>query len=132
MAEVLALASLIVGIFAVAALLAARAREVRATARIEDLERRVEEIAAHVGMPAAAPVARAATHSQAAAPAPEEDLVALYLAGRKIEAIKGYRLETGLGLAEAKEAIERAAAHSAERGAADDPEPPAGAGKLIV
>ena len=107
MAEVLAFASLLVGIFAVAALLAARAREVRATARMEDLEARVGRIAAHVGIPEDTRAARSVASVLAK---PSAEAVALYAAGQKIDAIRRYRAESGADLSDAKEDLERAAA----------------------
>ena len=39
-------------------------------------------------------------------PLPSDEVLALLAAGRKIDAIKRHRLETGAGLAEAKQAVE--------------------------
>jgi ribosomal protein L7/L12 len=56
----------------------------------------------------------------AAAPATEADLASLVRQGQKIEAIKRFRAQTGVGLAEAKAAVE-----AIERG--EKPPPAAGA-----
>jgi len=105
MAEVLAFASLIVGIFAVSALFAARAREVRATTRIDDLESQVAQIAAQVGLPADS-VAVLRAVSALTKPSPES--IALFADGRKIDEIKLHRAESGAGLSEAKASLEKA------------------------
>jgi hypothetical protein len=114
MAEAIAFASLIVGISAVAALLAARTREVRASARIEDLEVRVARIAALVGLPADAIDVRRAGP---ALPKPSPESIALFAAGRKIDAIRVYRAESGADLSEAKASLEMAAREAAAGGA---------------
>jgi ribosomal protein L7/L12 len=109
MAEILAIVSLVVGVFAVSALVAARAREVRARGRIDDLEARVDRIAAHVGLAEEGAGAARLAPSVPASLAPPADIVALYAAGRKIEAIKLYRATTGLDLGGAKAALEKGA-----------------------
>jgi ribosomal protein L7/L12 len=130
MAEVLAFASLILGIFAVSALLAARAREVRATARIEDLESQVAQIAAHLGIPAGALSARPAAPAPAG---PSAEAVALFAAGKKIEAIKLFRTESGADLGDAKAGLEKAVL-AADAGASEPAsDAPAGpGGRLII
>jgi ribosomal protein L7/L12 len=128
MAEVLAFASLIVGIFAVAALLAARAREVRAASRIDDLESQVAQIAAHLGIPAETLSARPAAPALAK---PSPEAVGLFAAGRKIDAIKLYRTESGADLSDAKAGLEKAVRAAAAGDPAADV-PPGPGGKLIV
>jgi ribosomal protein L7/L12 len=105
-AENFAVVSLVVSAFAVSTLLAARTREVHANARVADLEERVEMIAAHVGLPGPVHQARVADPSP---PAPPAEAVALFAAGKEIEAIKRYRLESGAGLADAQATLERVA-----------------------
>jgi hypothetical protein len=65
----------------------------RLESRLNDLERRLDAIAGHLGM---------------RSPADDyPEVVGLLRAGRKIEAIKVYREKTGAGLARAKEEVER-------------------------
>ena len=66
--------------------------------RLRALEVHAEQVGRHVGVPFGDPAA-----SPAGVP---EDVVALARGGRKIEAIKRYRELTGVGLAEAKAAID--------------------------
>jgi hypothetical protein len=129
MAEVLAFASLIVGILAVSALLAARAREVRAASRIDDLESQVAQIAAHLGIPAGTLSARPAAVALAK---PSVEAVGLFAAGRKIDGIKLYRAESGADLSAAKAGLETAV-REASAGVVDGPAGPAGPrGNLIT
>jgi len=65
--------------------------------RMARLERRVDDIAATVGLPPDA--LSTAAH-------PSAQVLALIDGGNKIGAIKQYRTETGSGLREAKEAVE--------------------------
>ncbi|MFI9388671.1 ribosomal protein L7/L12 [Kutzneria sp. NPDC052558] len=60
--------------------------------RLERLERKVDQLMQHVGVEQ---------------PGPDQDVLHLARAGRKIEAIKRYRELTGAGLKEAKDAVER-------------------------
>lgn len=75
-------------------------REREILRRIRHLEQRMEQIAAHLGLP---PLTDAV--SQQLGPEFEQAL----LAGKKIQAIKIYRQATGDGLAEAKAAVEQIA-----------------------
>jgi hypothetical protein len=68
------------------------------------MQRQLDEIMKHLGL--AEPLA-----SRPGALSPQ--VVALVAAGRKIEAIKLYRQETGEGLKQAKAAVERAPAAAA-------------------
>ncbi|MFC0431609.1 50S ribosomal protein L7/L12 [Kutzneria buriramensis] len=63
------------------------------------LERRLERLESKLDL-----VMR---HLDVAEPGPDQDVVLLARAGRKIEAIKRYRELTGVGLKEAKDAVER-------------------------
>lgn len=72
-------------------------REREILRRIRHLEQRMEQIAAHLGLP---PLTDAVT--QQLGPEFEQAL----LAGKKIQAIKIYRQATGVGLKEAKDAVE--------------------------
>lgn len=74
-------------------------------ARLELLERKVNAIADALGIDASALVAPQGGITIEAAVIAE--LRALMAAGRKIEAIKRVREETGLGLREAKDFVER-------------------------
>ena len=67
--------------------------------RVEALERKLDQLLAQ---PAAAPAA--STHV-----GPSDSIKAHILAGRKINAIKEYREQTGVGLREAKDAVEEIA-----------------------
>ena len=73
----------------------------RSESRLARLERRVDAIAAHVGLPPE-PV-----------PAGMDEVLALLADGRKIPAIKRYRELTGAGLREAKEAVDEIDRHRA-------------------
>jgi len=112
--ETLAAVSFLLSLLAVAALLAARAREVRANARVARLQEQVDRIAAHVGMPVEASPAGAASRDMVpgsmVAQGPSAEAIALYRSGHRIDAIKLYRTQSGVGLAEAKVGLERAAA----------------------
>lgn len=66
---------------------------VNTSGTVSRLERKLDTLLKHSGVDLAAVAAREAE--------------ALLKAGRKIEAIKAYRDLTGVGLAEAKEAVER-------------------------
>lgn len=89
-----ALAGLAVGLALMATGSRAQERN-RATARIATIERKLDAVMAHLGV---------------AAPAPEEpEVVRLLELGKRIEAIKVYRERTGLGLAEAKGAVDEIA-----------------------
>jgi ribosomal protein L7/L12 len=95
-AAVFAVVALVVSVVAIsmaAASMGARS-DPRSDIRMARLEKRMEEIASHVGLPPA-PV-----------PAGMEDVLALIQAGQKIPAIKRYRELTGVGLREAKGAVE--------------------------
>jgi ribosomal protein L7/L12 len=69
--------------------------------RLRQLEEQVERLSAQAGLPWSA----AMTPSASAGVDPE--VVALASQGKKIEAIKRYRELTGVGLAEAKDAVDR-------------------------
>jgi ribosomal protein L7/L12 len=73
----------------------------RSESRLARLERRVDAIAAHVGLPPE-PV-----------PAGMDEVLALLADGRKIPAIKRYREVTGAGLREAKDAVDEIDRHRA-------------------
>jgi ribosomal protein L7/L12 len=73
----------------------------RMESRLARLERRVDAIAAHVGLPPE-PV-----------PAGMDEVLALLADGRKIPAIKRYREVTGAGLREAKDAVDEIERHRA-------------------
>ena len=88
--------------------------------RIKTLERRVAALEAHIGLaptfaPLDEPVSTAGTAPAVGVvqlgdgrtvPAPSAVAVDYMRAGKVINAIKQYRLETGLGLAEAKHVID--------------------------
>ena len=74
-------------------------------AQLDGLRRRVEELERRV----AAVDGRRST-AQTAEDAMDPELVELLRAGKLIQAIQLHRERTGLGLAEAKEAVERMAA----------------------
>ncbi|CAN5444404.1 hypothetical protein BH10ACT1_BH10ACT1_15570 [soil metagenome] len=74
-------------------------------ARIEALEEQVAYLAHHLGLTPTSPGPGAA----AAAGDPMADVVTLVRSGKKIEAIKRYREIYGVGLKEAKQAVERIA-----------------------
>lgn len=76
-------------------------REREILRRVQNLEQRIEQIAAHLGLP---PLTTGPTLQQLG-PEFEQAL----LAGKKIEAIKLHRRATGLGLKESKEAVEQIA-----------------------
>lgn len=73
----------------------------RSNFRLARLERRVDAIAVHVGLPPE-PV-----------PAGMDEVLALLADGRKIPAIKRYREVTGAGLREAKDAVDEIDRHRA-------------------
>jgi ribosomal protein L7/L12 len=91
----------------VAVAVAVSARSARSNpmseARLARLEKRVAELAVHTGMPAPA------------APDGMDDVLALVESGQKIAAIKLYREKTGVGLAEAKGAVEDLEAAKAQQ-----------------
>jgi len=69
--------------------------------RLRQVEEQVERLSAQAGMPWSAAM------TPGAAGGVDPEVVALASAGKKIEAIKRYRELTGVGLAEAKDAVER-------------------------
>ena len=70
-----------------------------AVGRIRELERKVDLLMRHLGLEAGGP----GSSGSGGVPGDVEHLIR---SGRKIEAIKRYREATGLGLKEAKEAVE--------------------------
>jgi ribosomal protein L7/L12 len=102
-------------IFFIVLLLLARA--VGTNARLDRLERRVEAIAQHVGLPGSVRAGGSPSGTQtysnygafdSSQPGGsfDEDIQRLIRAGRKIEAIKLYRERNPVGLKEAKDAVE--------------------------
>lgn len=72
--------------------------------RLDAIERKLDRLLAERG---AGPEAAGAQRSMEAPPSAwEEEVRALVRQGRKIDAIKLYREHTGLGLREAKDAVE--------------------------
>jgi len=69
-----------------------------AVARIRELERKVDLLMRHLGLDAGSPAG-----SSGGVP---DDVARLVREGRKIDAIKRYREITGLGLKEAKDAVD--------------------------
>jgi Ribosomal protein L7/L12 C-terminal domain len=126
--EVIAVSALLLSVLALLVAAAAVAGRSGSGARLARLERRTDEIADHVGLPPEpartavanvyAPAASAnvlmsaggteAVQRGAAEPAPTDSagVLSLLAAGKKINAIKLYRQETGVGLKEAKDAVE--------------------------
>lgn len=83
----------------------ADARIARLEATVAELQRRVAQLEAATGaQQPAAPVADAAQDPWSVPPWP--DVVRLLNADRKIEAIKVYREQTGVGLKEAKDVVD--------------------------
>lgn len=76
-------------------------REREILRRVRQLEQRMEQIAAHLGLP---PLTGGAMAQQLG-----PDFDQALLAGKKIQAIKIYRQVTGAGLADAKNEVERIA-----------------------
>lgn len=74
-------------------------------AQLDGLRRRIEELEGRVGA-----VDGKRSTARNAEDAMDPELVELLRAGKQIQAIQLHRERTGLGLAEAKEAIERMAA----------------------
>jgi ribosomal protein L7/L12 len=70
--------------------------------RLDRLERKVDLVMQHLGVAQPGPDVGGGPDI-----AIDQDVVALARAGRKIEAIKRYRELTGVGLKEAKDAVER-------------------------
>jgi len=68
--------------------------------RLRQLEEQVERLSAQAGVPWSAAMTPGASSGV------DSDVVALAQGGNKIEAIKLYRQRTGVGLAEAKEAVD--------------------------
>jgi ribosomal protein L7/L12 len=68
-------------------------------AATRQLERRLERVEGKLDL--------LLRHLDVPQPGPDQDVLALAQAGRKIEAIKRYREITGAGLKEAKDAVER-------------------------
>lgn len=69
--------------------------------RLRHLEQQVERLSAQAGIPWSAAMTPGASQGV------DSEVVALAQSGRTIEAIKRYRELTGVGLAEAKQAVER-------------------------
>jgi ribosomal protein L7/L12 len=105
--------ALVLSICAVAMALLAVARagaggsEAITAIRLARIEHRLEEVARFAGAPGE-PVPSPSTAGR-----PSQLVLDLLADGRKIEAIKQYRIETHAGLKEAKDAVEAAAATAA-------------------
>ena len=69
--------------------------------RLRQLEEQVERLSAQAGLPWSAAMTPGATAGV------DPEVVALASQGKKIEAIKRYRELTGVGLAEARDAVDR-------------------------
>jgi ribosomal protein L7/L12 len=84
--------------------------------RLGRVERRLQELASFVGVAAEAvpPPSGPGSSASSASPSPStvghpsQEVLDLVAAGQKIQAIKLYRTETGVGLKEAKDAVEAA------------------------
>ena len=79
-------------IFLIASTSGASLRDARQAARLARLERKVDAIVKHLGVNVVDQV--------------DPKVLELFIAGKKIEAIKLHREQTGIGLKEAKEYVE--------------------------